>query len=30
LLRMAGAARAACIPDADETVARLCREAMRA
>ena len=30
LLRMACAARAACIPNADETVARLCQEAMRA
>lgn len=30
LLRMAEAARAASVPDADETVARLCLEAMRA
>lgn len=30
LLRMARAARAASVPDADETVARLCQEAMRA
>ena len=30
LLHMARAARAASVPDADETVARLCREAMRA